>query len=97
MIVDVTRSMGMNTVTVPADAGAAPPPASARGQNMTMFAGDGEDEAADQARLEEHEKERGDVWKHIKQMRRKSTNIGVCKNSTVQGLTECPDGDEGGT
>ena len=58
---------------------------------MTLSAGDGWDEAA--VRLEEVEKERADTWKYIQQLRRKYTNIGVCKSSTVQGMTECPDGD----
>ena len=58
---------------------------------MTLPAGDGWDEAAD--RLEEVEKERADTWKYIQPLRRKYANIGVCKSSTVQGRTECPDGD----
>ena len=58
---------------------------------MTLSAGDGSYEAA--VRLEEVDKERADTWKHIQQLLREYTNIGVCKSSTVQGMTECPDGD----
>ena len=63
---------------------------------MTKLAGDGEDEAVDLVRLEELAVERADTWKHTQQMRRKVASVGVCRNITVKGLTECPDGDEGG-
>ena len=88
---EATRMLGMNKLTVHANAGNAPPPASARGQRMTLSAGDGWGEAA--VRLEEDEKERAVAWKYIQQLRGTYANIGVCKSSTVQGMTECPDGD----